>query len=169
MLIFFEGHDKSGKTTIAKELVKFLQSCGNNAVYLKDYASYEVIKHNDEFPYCSYLSLLGSLFFEHLDPNKFIIFDRYVLSDMVYSKVFNRKTDDAINQQVLDTIKKAGGMHVICYKTNELQNDEIFSKQDQIRDEYLKIKDTNILHLDTTSENLDDELNSIFMKMNELS
>ena len=169
MLIFFEGHDKSGKTTIAKALVEFLNSVGEKAAYLKDQDSYEAIKHNNEIAFCSHIGLYGSLYFKYLDPSLYLIVDRYVLSDIVYSTVFNRKTDSKINNRILDEIKSVGGMHVVCYKTNKLQQDEIFSKQDQIRDEYLKIKDTNILHLDTTNENLQDELNVILMKMNELS
>lgn len=168
MLIFFEGHDKSGKTTIAKALVEYLNSIGQKAVYIKDTDSYFAIKHNSEVPFCSHIGLYGSLYFPYLDPNLYIIVDRYVLSEIVYSKVFNRVTDDAANKEILNRVKAVHGLHIVCYKTNTLQEDELFAKQDQIRDEYLKLKDSNILHLDTTDEDIHNELNQVLMKMNEL-
>lgn len=154
MLVFFEGHDKSGKTTIAKALVKTLKVLGKNVAYLKDLDSYEAIKHNNDIALCSHIGLYGSLYFKYLDPSLILIVDRYVLSDIVYSKVFNRKTDSKINNRILTEVKSLGGIHIICYKTGDLQKDELFSNQDKIRDEYLKFNDTNIFKLDTTDENL---------------
>lgn len=168
MLIFFEGHDKSGKTTIAKELVKLLISQNKKAVYIKDTDSYFAIKHNSQVPFCSHIGLYGSLYFPYLDPNLYIIVDRYVLSEIVYSKVFNRTTDSEANEEILRRVKAVNGLHVVCYKTNALQKDELFSKQEQIRDEYLKIKDTNILQLNTTNEDINNELSQVLAKINEL-
>lgn len=169
MLIFFEGHDKSGKTSIAKSLVQWLNSTGKTAYYIKDTDSYFAIKHNSNVAFCSHIGLYGSLFFPYIDPNIYLVIDRYVLSEIVYSKVFNRVTDDLVNLEILNRIKDCNGLHVICYKTGKIDTDEIFSKQDEIRYQYSLLKDYNILHLDTTNQDLNTQLAAILNKINLLT
>lgn len=154
MIIIFEGHDNSGKTTIAKAFA----DSHPNAVYIKDKYLQKAALENVNQSYARYqLGLFACVF----DPNKLVVIDRAILSHFVYSAIFNQPSDNEIIADTLELLK-GKAIYIICYKTNEIEPDEIFSHQPEIRKAFNTFpKHYPYYYLDTTDENLDSQLKSI--------
>jgi thymidylate kinase len=91
MIIILEGHEKSGKTTLAKLLCKNLTAIsGYPAIYFK--SEHCNIEHSDnrEKTYHEVHTLLQ---FERLNHDKYFIIDRSIMTEYVYSLSYNRNID----------------------------------------------------------------------------
>lgn len=155
MIIIFEGHDKAGKSTIAKE---FCQRTGS--MYLRDTTLQQAAKENVNQTYARYqlawlLPALSS------DFN--IVIDRAIISHFVYAAVYKQPINIALANETFDLMQKSGKvLHVICYKDGPLAEDEIFDKQEQVRAEFMRYAQLpNALMLNTTDQNLEQQLQTI--------
>lgn len=160
-IIIFEGHDQAGKTTIATALAKKL-----NIAYFK---IERVDKWWDPDINLKYTTETISNFIKQT--NISVILDRWMPSDYVYSKLFNRHIDyDRISN--IDTIfGKMNTLLVLCYKDSyaykeDEKDKDIISTQDYSKMTKLYIEYTNqstcrILKLNTSDENLEQQLSII--------
>lgn len=156
MIVIFEGHDNSGKSTIAKAYAS-----AENGIYIQDDTLKTAALENVNQTYARFqLALLLPC----IDKSKLVVIDRAILSHLVYSKVFNQPCNKELANRtrwMLDSSKQV--VHVICYKTGSIIEDDLFDKQNEIRKEFngLSSEFNNILKLDTTDCNLSAQLNQI--------
>lgn len=162
MIVIFEGHDNSGKSTIAKAYAS-----AENGIYIRDDTLKSAALENINQTYARFqLALLLPC----IDNSKLIVIDRAILSHLVYSKVFNQPCNKELAYRtckILDSSKQV--IHVICYKTDNIIEDDLFDKQNEVRKEFnsLSSEFNNILKLDTTDCNLNAQLNQIRTFVNE--
>lgn len=155
MIVIFEGHDHSGKTTIAKAFAEKYHGIYIRDPYLKDAA----IEHVNQ----SYARYQLALLLPAFDDKKLVIIDRAILSHVVYASVFHQ----AINPDVVrDTLNALRGkaLYVICFKTGKLERDELFDNQEKVRAYYLQTlpnSDPQFFKINTTNQDLNKQLSSI--------
>lgn len=157
MIIVFEGHDKSGKSTIAKALASCFDCKYLRDEFLKQAASEDANQ--------SYARYQLALFADCFDPDKYVIIDRALLSHLVYSNVFGQAHSDNVIDKTIELLKDKV-FYVICYKTGKLDEDDLFPYQEKIRDEFFKLakqfEDCSFL-LDTTDQDLNTQLDKIYL------
>ena len=103
--------------------------------------------------------------------NVSVILDRWMGSDYMYDKLFNRHSD---MNKILDIDKRLAKLNaviIICYKQpkyytkdekdSKLFKQEEYSKMTALYKKYAKISNCRILMIDTSDENLDKQLNKI--------
>lgn len=156
MIVIFEGHDNSGKSSIAKAFAKL-----ENGTYIQDDTLKDAVRENVNQTYARFQL---ALFLPCFDKSKLIVIDRAILSHLVYSTVFNQLCNKALaerTRKLLDSSKQV--VHIICYKTNKIAKDDVFDKQEVIKQEFSKLTSefNNILMLDTTEQDLDAQLDQI--------
>jgi len=109
VLVAFDSPDMTGKTQIAQELsrqigVPYFKNTGEWTTDLKDPS------------YFKNLLVYGGTFLIDFicqtRPNA--IFDRYYPSEWVYSRYFNRETDNEILRKIDEKFAAAGGKIVLC-------------------------------------------------------
>lgn len=110
MLIIFEGHDGSGKTTLSQLVSKHF----NAKTFVGKHTKY-IVQQNTEA-----ISFSNNLLIEYItqfDDGKIKIFDRLHLTENVYSKVKSRKTNDEFN---LETDEMLANISILflCQKSN---------------------------------------------------
>jgi len=118
MLIAFEGIDGSGKTTLSKELVRFLNSRGVDAVWTREPYSRElreVLKTKSLSPWGeTHLFLadrdlhLREFVKPKLEEGKVVVTDRYYLSTLAYQgygRGLNLKTLKNLNEKIVGDLK----------------------------------------------------------------
>jgi thymidylate kinase len=109
MILIFEGHDKSGKTTIAKELSKRL-----------NIPRFKVQRDNfnwDPAANLKYLTEGVTQFICQTDAS--IILDRWHPSDFMYSKLFLRPVDMDIVKSIDARLAERNALIIYCYKDPE--------------------------------------------------
>lgn len=149
-VIVFEGHDRSGKTTIAKA---FADHYG--CIYIRDEFLKQAASENANQSYARYQ--LG-LFIDCFDPRKDYIIDRALLSHEIYSKIFNQARSDNVIKRTEELLKNKV-LYIVCYKTGKLVDDDMFGSQEKIRDAFLALPERkDIFLLDTTDENIHSQL-----------
>lgn len=158
-IIFFAGHDRGGKTSIAKAL-----STEIGIPYFKNLNEAHCFKTS----FLNELHYKGSYLFEILEATGYsIIKDRDVFCEAAYSWAYNRETDIPF---ILDLDRKyrALNLHVIlCYKTKLVDFHDHLITEDKIpaiMEGYHRIRAQSInpwLLLDTTDENLPEQLKKI--------
>jgi deoxyadenosine/deoxycytidine kinase len=156
--IVFGGVDKSGKTTIATELSQRLE-----IPYFKN-----PMEHNFNRDYYEALHYESSFFFNFLKQTRYsVIRDRGDCCEFAYSQGLGRITDlDFIFMQ--DKKFREVNLHYIyCYKT-EYKNyiDEYLQKKDiknvqKAYQKFFKESVNPVLFLDTTDENLENQITTI--------
>ncbi len=162
MIILCEGHDASGKTTISKELSRLIEY-----PYFKyKWTTKNTITNKDVHELVNYVVCDYSLRLLHIS-NTNIIIDRHYPSEWVYGSTYRNldiKTLDNIDQ----FFSKINGILVICYKTEiKTKINEFLSinEIEKIRNKYFEFgkytKCKNILFLDTTDENLEEQTKKI--------
>lgn len=109
MMLAFEGPDQCGKTHIAAELSRrfSVPVYKNSGEWSTDLRTPEYFKN---------LLVYGGTFLAdflcQVRPN--VLLDRFYPSEWVYSRVFDRSTDEEILRKIDDKFAKVGGMIVIC-------------------------------------------------------
>lgn len=161
-VIILEGHDTSGKSHIAAALSKEL----NIPIY-KAHRS----KHWwDPIVNIHYFTESVTQFIEQTGVS--VILDRWMPSDFMYSKLFDR---DISYRKIFELDKRFAALNtllIICYKDEkkyiddkedfEFVNKDMYSKMTALYKEYAdQSLITNILFLDTSNEILENQINSI--------
>lgn len=161
-IIIFEGMDRSGKSSISIELSKQL-----------NIPRFKVQRNKyfwDVFCNINYLDEGVMQFIEQTGAS--IIFDRWTPSDFVYSKLFDRDISYRKIWEIDSRLEKLGAMLIICFKDEDkyivdeedkdFVNPSMYSKMTELYREYAtqsKIK--NILFLNTSNENIEEQVTKI--------
>jgi thymidylate kinase len=161
-IIVLEGHDKSGKTHIAAALSAELNIPSFKAIRSRFWWG-PIVK-------IIYLVECIMQFIEQSGTS--IILDRWIPSDYVYSKLFDRDISYRKIWEIDERLSKLNTTIVFCYKKDEKfihdVEDEMFINESQYRkmtelyrDYSHQSKVKNILFLDTSDENLVEQLKTI--------
>ena len=89
MIVIFEGHDNSGKSSIAKAFAKL-----ENGTYIQDDTLKDAVRENVNQTYARFQL---ALFLPCFDKSKLIVVDRAILSHLVYSTVFKHELKEHEN------------------------------------------------------------------------
>ncbi len=164
-VIFIEGPDRAGKTHIAKAIAEKY-----GLAYWKndDNAEYETptpdaFANTLKYHYAK-LPTMCKLFMSH---GSGVVFDRNYISEWVYSKFFERDTHENIIEDLERKYTEMGA--VVIYCTKDYTNfDDKYIAIENIADikfwynEYFNRKRSlPMIWLDTTSEDLNDQMKSI--------
>ena len=164
-IILFEGPDKCGKTTIAKELSKVLA-----IPYFKftahdywDKSEYELATKFDQ-PFLA--ELLRQTGYS-------MIIDRGYPSEYAYGHTFNRNPDLDLIAKLDDMFSKLNTTIVFCYKKKHNEADEkvSISKYSTLRNLYqsfMLVTKCNGILLDTTNQDLNKQIKEITERLNEV-
>lgn len=164
-----EGYDMCGKTEISKALSEKL-----NVPIIK-------VKRNEKW-FDPLIDLLygGETMVQMLEQiGVSAVFDRCYPSEYAYSKVYNRPTSIEKLLSIDERFAKMNGVIVICYKDTDAQkeDDNVLdgkplidkSKYDMIFEKYLeftRLTKCRVLMLNTTNENLDEQITKIINFIN---
>jgi len=165
MIIIIEGVDKTGKTTLAKELAKKL-----GLQYFKSNLQKGHFNNNDFKNALKYEGLFMIDFLEQVNIN--LIIDRSYPSEFAYARAYERETDDKILFELDDRCAKLGVLMIYCYKTdndqylNELTDEIIIdhTKMDLIKhcyDSFFKMTACKHLYLNMDSRDLDKQIYAV--------
>jgi thymidylate kinase len=160
-IIIFEGHDKSGKTTIAKALSEHLDIPVFKAVRNKHWWD----------PMVNLLYFVEGVT-QFLEQSKqSIILDRWVPSDYVYSTLFNRDISFRKIWEIDERLSKLDTTVIVCYKNEDAfihdTEDELFINESQYQQmtdlyrEYAKQSRLKFYFLNTSDEDLAKQINII--------
>jgi thymidylate kinase len=160
-IIIFEGHDKSGKSTIAKALSAEL-----------DIPIFKVQRNKywwDPMINLNYLTEGVTQFIEQMGPS--VILDRWIGSDYMYSKLFDRDISYRKIWDIDERLSKLNTLVVICYKNKEAYipdhedkdfvDETRYTEMTSLINEYSQQSKCRCIHLNTSDENLEAQLNKI--------
>jgi len=165
MLISFEGCDMVGKTQIAQELSKQL-----NIPYFKNTSEWSTDLKDPS--YFKNLLIYGGTFlidFIH-QTRPDAILDRHYPSEWVYSRFFNRETNEEVVRKIDQKFAEAGGKIIICRRKsyNGIQDDlhayvdsKVLEGLDTLYDEFTKWTSCEVLTVWVDDENLEREISEI--------
>jgi len=160
-ILFFEGVDKTGKSSIAKRLSEIIST-----PYFKN--TTEKLFFTDK-TITKYRWLDQLYLYEFLKQTGYsVIIDRGFISDLVYTRIFRKKNKETIEKLIIvDKLFASIGAKIIyCYKTkNTLVDDVIdidkYSSLSNEYDRFLKLSFCEILKLDTTDEKINEQIKRI--------
>ena len=160
-ILFFEGVDKTGKSNIAKCLSEII-----SAPYFKN--TTEKLFFTDK-TITKYRWLDQLYLYEFLKQTGYsVIIDRGFISDLVYTRIFRKKNKETIEKLIIvDKLFASIGAKIIyCYKTKNTFVDDVididkYSSLSNEYDRFLKLSSCEILRLDTTDENIDEQIKRI--------
>jgi len=165
MLLVLEGCDRCGKTEIAKELSSQLciPSFKNTGEWKTDLSDPSYFKN---------LLLYGGTFLIDfiLQTKPKAIFDRYYPSEWVYSRAFNRETDNEILGKIDEKFAEAGGKIIICRRKSYdgIQDDlhayvdsKVLERLDKLYDEFTNWTKCEVLTIWVDDEDLVREIKEI--------
>lgn len=160
-IVIFEGHDQSGKTTIANELSARL------AIPI-----FKIERTNtwwDPFINLRYATEAVTQFIEQTGVS--VILDRWMGSDYMYDKLFDRHSDINKILNIDKRLAKLNAVIIICYKQPEyytkdekdgqLFKQEEYTKMTKLYEQYAEISNCRIFMIDTSDENLENQLKNI--------
>lgn len=164
IVVAFDGPDGCGKTNMAHELSRRLGvpyfKNQRELMFFENDPGYFVraMKYGDPY-FCSYLKQTGAS----------VILDRSFPSEWVYSKAFNRSTDENMLRIVDEMFADVGMRIIIPYRSSyEHVVDQFDSinqaKLDQIHQLYEQFCDwtkCDVLRFCVDNENLDEQMNLI--------
>ena len=162
MVIIFDGPDNCGKTSIAQAFARF---------YGVPYFKHKTInKLNFKDTLIDHISEANEMYSLDLikQTNTSVIIDRHYPSDFVYSRMFRKRSEESLKKvdNFLCTIKDH--LIVICYKDDvKLKDDDFLTleQQEKAKELFLefscKFSFANILVMNTTLENLKQQLNDL--------
>ena len=167
MIVIFEGCDKSGKTTIAKELSNRLF-----IPYFKKPNEHDIFSGNYIPEYSLIYETRKFLEFYESEVIKDVIIDRDYISEYVYGQIYRSKIYNELNINTYITeydkrYYKNGCVIVYCYKNNYKNFTDEFIKENEIDiiknkyEEFFNCSVNNILFLNTEDENLHNQCNEI--------
>ena len=163
MILIFEGHDKAGKSTIAKS---FASIFGHQYFKHGRQANSFYQKHNREFIFYEALLLLD--FLSQVKVN--VVIDRHIPSEYVYGVVNKREINFDLIKKIDTKWADLGAKLVICekqyFKEDEFSQEELLeeSKLDEVKKYfrlYSEITAMKCLVLDTTSHDTLDHAQQI--------
>jgi len=165
MILSLEGPDRVGKSEIAQELsrqleIPYFKNTNEWATDLKDPS------------YFRNLLIYGGTFlidFIHQTrPNA--ILDRHYPSEWVYSRFFNRETNEEVVRKIDEKFAQAGGKIILCRRKsyNGIQDDlhtyvdcNVLEGLDRLYDEFTKWSKCPVLTVWVDDENLEREVKEI--------
>jgi thymidylate kinase len=165
IILSFEGPDRAGKSEIAAELsrqlgVPVFKNTGEWSTDLKDPS------------YFKNLLIYGGTFlidFIH-QTRPSAILDRHYPSEWVYSRFFNRETNEEVVRKIDQKFAEAGGKIIICRRKsyNGIQDDlhayvdsKVLEGLDTLYDEFTKWTSCEVLTVWVDDENLEREISEI--------
>lgn len=164
-IVIFEGADQSGKSTIAKALSEQLSI-----------PVFKIERTNtwwDPYINLRYATEAVTQFIEQT--NSSVILDRWMGSDFMYDKLFNRHSDRKKIFDIDKRLAKRRALLVICYKqpkyyTDDKKDGELFdtsayTTMTKIYKKYATLTSCKVLLLDTSDQNLKEQLNKIQKKL----
>lgn len=165
ILISLEGPDMTGKSEIAQELSRIL-----GISYFKNKNEWH--SDLDDPTYFKNLLVYGGPFFvDFLSQAKpSAILDRYYPSEWVYSRFFNRETDNDIICKIDEKFAEAGGKIIICrrksYKgirddIHSYVDSSILEGLDKLYSEFSEWTKCEVMTLWVDDENLEREISEI--------
>jgi len=168
-ILIFEGPDRCGKTEIGKALSEIL----GTAYFKNSNEQVNFVNKNtlDAFKYETHylLQLLKQIQFGANG----IVLDRHFPSEYVYAHAYDRKTDDALIWWFDDEFAKLGAKIIYCYKSEYknyddeiIQLDDIKNIREQYETQYLPLSNMPIIKIDTSDENLPNQLSYILSQIN---
>lgn len=165
MIIAFEGVDRCGKTEISRELSRQLglpvfKNTGEWSTDLRD-ATY----------FKNLLVYGGTFLIDFLCQVKpSAIFDRYYPSEWVYSRYFNRDTNDDILRKIDQKFSDVGGKIILCRRKSyrgifddmhEYLDSQALEALDKVYEDFAKWTKCKVLTLWVDDENLDRQISEI--------
>lgn len=160
-IVIFEGHDKSGKTTIAAMLSKI----ANLPVFKVQRNKY----HWDSTVNLNYLTEGITQFLEQTDAS--VILDRWHGSDYMYGQLFDRDVSQRKIFELDERLAKLDAHMIICYKDESAYIEDVEDKEFITMNDYSKMtahyrefaqkSKCKILFLNTSNENLKEQLSLI--------
>lgn len=173
MIIVFEGHDRSGKTTISDALAKRLgtevfmpntKECfTDKQAFTKD--SSAIARFN--YFLSKYIKNLHDL---QLVKKPIIIY-RSFLSEMVYAELFERRTDDFINSLTDIVLARLNTLVIVCKnESRAFYDDDILSDPEVIKsielfDKYKQTISCKYVDLDTTEYDTEKHVENILREI----
>jgi thymidylate kinase len=163
-VVIFEGCDKVGKTEMARELAKRLE-----IPYFKNKSEWRAFSSDKEY-FVKALRYGDPYFYTFLrDTNTSVILDRSYPSEWVYSKVYDRKTDDDALTHIDSLAASFGVKIVIPYRTSYSGlKDDIhdigeyhLQKLSDTYETFAKWTKCDVLRFCIDSEDLEWEMNTI--------
>lgn len=170
-LIVFVGHDNSGKSSIIRELVKYVDFQSLKLDLDLNKSSRSVSK--DDLRLQRAVSYDVQLqFLEKLD-NLNLIFDRGHPCEYAYAKTFDRLFDEEQVFYFDSRCKKLNCLIVYCYKDKEFYQDDdedkiTGDKYDSLKkyyEEFLEKTSCNVLKLNTSDQNVKNQIDQIIKEI----
>lgn len=168
-VIIFEGHDRCGKTTIANAVAKRLKTevfmtnskeCfTEKGIFDKDSSNIALFNYSIAL-YISALKLSKKI-------DKPIIIYRSFLSEMVYSRLLERKTNKKYNDLTESVFATLNATIILCKNStsftfnDELLGDDLINKSIVLYDELKNIVDVDILEIDTSDHDIEKYVDQI--------
>ena len=161
MIIFFEGPDKSGKTTIAREFCKT-----NSFQYFKHNSQKKCFKEN---LFKIDLEFSAVLLHDLLTQIKIdLVIDRNYASEYAYSRALERETNIDILRFLDDGYRILNACHIFCFKQDYssyvddcMKIENLKKVQLHYEQFYKTFTKCRYLFIDTTDENLNNQIQLI--------
>lgn len=160
-IIIFEGHDKSGKSTIAKELSKRIEV-----------PIFKVVRDNykwDPDINLKYLTEGVTQFIEQSGTS--IILDRWHPSDFMYNCLFNRENPTKKIFDIDERLAKLGALIVVCYKSEhayevdeedkDFVNPTMYTDMTNLYRVFSRHTKCRVLFINTTNQDLEEQIKVI--------
>lgn len=167
-IVIFEGHDKSGKSTIAKELSKRF-----NVPYFKVQRDKYRWDPNANLDYGTEQI---TQFLEQTGHS--VILDRFHGSDYMYNRLFKRETRD---EKVFDIDERLSNLNtfiVLCYKNKDAYEDDPedadfisiddYTKMTDLYYQFMIDSDCRFIILNTSNQDIEEQLGEIIRQINEI-
>lgn len=160
-VIIFAGHDKSGKSTIAKALSKELNIPIFKVQRDKRWWDPEVnLKYLTEG--CTQMIEQTSMS---------VILDRWVDSDYMYSKLFDRDINYRKIWEIDERLSKLDTLLIVCYKEPsgyivdeedaDYVNPKMYAAMTSYVNEFANQSKCRSIHINTTDQDLEKQINKI--------
>lgn len=166
-ILIFVGPDNTGKTEISKEL-----SLKLNYQYYKNNVEHEHFKNKDNFN--NILNYHGPAFVDFLTTIKIeegLILDRFIPCEYAYAKTYNREYNEPLIFDLDDKLSKLNSVIIYCYKNSYKDFvDEVVELKDmetvkKYYEEYFNKTKIPVIKIETSSENLELQINEILNKL----